>query len=78
LLEHLDEVAPERLRTSLAEYRDQIFETADLARLRDDLPLLPGPRWVPVTAGALARVRALFSELEFASLLPRCADFVCG
>jgi DNA polymerase I len=71
LLEQLDDVTPERLKKSLAAHRDQILQTADLARLRDDVPLPPGPRWAPVSAAALGRLRALFSELEFASLLPR-------
>jgi DNA polymerase-1 len=71
LLEHLDEVTPDRLRESLRERRAQILETADLARLRDDVPLPEGPRAGPLTPEAIARVRALFTELEFTSLLAR-------
>jgi DNA polymerase-1 len=71
LLEHLDEVTPDRTRASLAERRAQILETAELARLRDDVPLPEGPRAAPISPEALTRVRALFEELEFTSLLAR-------
>jgi DNA polymerase-1 len=71
LLARLETVTPERIRNALAEHRDQILETAELARLVDDVLLPAGPRSGPVSVEALLRLRELFVELEFASLLPR-------
>jgi DNA polymerase-1 len=71
LLGHLDEIEPDRLRNAIAARREDLVLWRDLARLRDDLALPAGPRWAPFGPAELARVRALFIELEFRSLLPR-------
>lgn len=71
LLARLEEVTPERVREALAERRELLSLWRDLARLRDDVPLPPGPRFAPLTSEARGRVRTLFEELEFRSLLPR-------
>jgi DNA polymerase I len=71
LLAHLDEISPARVREALQAAADQLLQTEALARLRDDVPLPDGPRFAPITAGALARVRELFVEWEFMSLISR-------
>lgn len=48
-----------------------ILQWRDLATLRRDVPL-PAPPWsLPLDAAARERLRALFTALEFRSLLPR-------
>jgi DNA polymerase-1 len=71
VLSHLDEVKPPRLRDSLRECAELLPLWRDLAELRDDVPLAEGPRYAPITRSAKERVRALCTELEFTSLLPR-------
>lgn len=71
LLEHLDQVEPPRLRAELAARRDQLLLNAELTPLRTDVPLGEGPLSAPLSRAALERLRALFEELEFKSLLPR-------
>lgn len=62
---------PPKLRATLAAASAQMLETESLARLRDDVPLPSGPRMAPVGAEAWPRLRALFTEWEFGSLLAR-------
>jgi DNA polymerase-1 len=71
LLARLEEVQPARLREALTAQRENLPLWRDLARLRDDVPLAAGPRFAPLTEESRARVRVLFEELEFRSLLPR-------
>jgi DNA polymerase I len=71
LLEHSGEVTPLRLRDKLAAHAAQIRRNRELATLRTDVPLPAGPEWGSISAEGLLRVRALFVELEFKSLLPR-------
>jgi DNA polymerase-1 len=71
LLSQLSSVTPTRLREALERAADQIRSTEALARLRQDVPLPAGPRHAPVAADDLERLRALFTQLEFRSLLPR-------
>ncbi|HET6340407.1 MAG TPA: 5'-3' exonuclease H3TH domain-containing protein [Polyangiales bacterium] len=71
LLQHLDEVTPESLRSSLGEARERIIQNERLARLESAVPLPLGPRVGLPSAAAIERVRELFVELEFKSLLGR-------
>lgn len=71
LLQHLDAVKPDALRASLAESADRIRQNERLARLDAAVPLPPGPHAALPSAEAIERVRALFVELEFKSLLGR-------
>jgi DNA polymerase-1 len=71
LLAHVEEVTPLRVRDTLRAAADQMRRTESLARLRSDVPLAPGPRFREPSAAAFERLRALFVELEFSSLLPR-------
>jgi DNA polymerase-1 len=71
LLAQVAQVTPARLRDSIERSAEQILATEALAKLRDDVPLPEGPRYAPVSQASLQRVRELFVELEFKSLLPR-------
>ena len=57
--------------SELAARRDQVLLNRELATLRTDVPLPEGPRSAEFGASARARLRALFTELEFKSLLGR-------
>jgi DNA polymerase-1 len=74
ILERLPEVEPPSLRAALAERGAELALWRDLARLRDDVPLPPpslAPRFARFGPAERARVRALFEQLEFRSLLGR-------
>ena len=71
MLARIDDVAPARIREAIAAAADRLPLYVDLSRLRDGVPLPEGPRWAPVDAAARERVRRLFEELEFRSLVPR-------
>ncbi|MDB4982144.1 MAG: polymerase [Myxococcales bacterium] len=71
LVDGLAHVTPATLRAKLAAASAQLLATEALARLRDDVPLPQGPRVSSVSTEGLARLRALFVEWEFKSLLPR-------
>src|SRR5262245_51169567 len=71
LLDHLGEVGPARLRETLTGHADQIRLNEELARLRVDVPLGEGPFVAPIQLDALERLRGLFAELEFKSLVER-------
>jgi DNA polymerase-1 len=71
LLAQLHEVTPVTLRASLEAAREQLLRNEKLSRLHLDAPLPDGPRCLPVSAEAYARLRAFFIELEFKSLLER-------
>jgi DNA polymerase-1 len=71
LLTHLGEVTPPSVRAALAQHADKLPLWRDLALLRTDVPLADARRWAPFDEAARARVRALFEELEFRSLVPR-------
>lgn len=71
LVAGLELVSPATLRAKLSAASDQLLATEGLARLRDDVPLGSGARTAPVSAEAWPRLRALFVEWEFSSLVPR-------
>lgn len=71
LLEHLAEVTPESLRAAIGEAAARVRRNERLARLEAAVPLPPGPRFGLPSPAAIERVRALFVELEFKSLLGR-------
>jgi len=71
LLAHTREVTPVRLRETLAARAAQILRNRKLATLRPDVPLPAGPQCGRLSSDGLLRVRSLFVELEFKSLLPR-------
>jgi DNA polymerase-1 len=71
LLTRLDEVAPSSVRAALIEHADRLPMWRDLALLRMEVPLDEPPRWAPFDEPARSRLRTLFEELEFRSLLAR-------
>jgi DNA polymerase-1 len=73
LLAGAAELEPARLRAEVLAHRDQVLATEALATLRRDVPLGDGARALPVSAVAVERLRALFEQLEFKSLVPRLA-----
>jgi DNA polymerase-1 len=73
LLAGAEALEPVRLRDVLLAHREQVLSTESLATLRRDVPLGTGPECSPVSAAAIERLRGLFEELEFKSLVPRLA-----
>jgi DNA polymerase-1 len=71
LVARSQELEPTSLRQAIVAAADDLTLWRDLARLRDDAPLPPGPRFAPFDPAARARTRAQFEALEFRSLLPR-------
>ncbi|HKU42311.1 MAG TPA: 5'-3' exonuclease H3TH domain-containing protein [Polyangiales bacterium] len=69
LLANLERVEPQRLREALRAAADQLRQNERLARLHDAVPLPEGPRFGLPDSVAIERVRALFEQLEFKSLL---------
>lgn len=73
LLAGAEGLEPARLRDALLAHREQVLATEAMATLRRDVPLGTGPECLPVSAAAVLRLRSLFEELEFKSLVPRLA-----
>ena len=71
LLQQLETITPSSLRDKLAPFAEQMQKTEQLARLRRDVPLGPGPRTLGFTREAAERTRSLFERLEFKSLIAR-------
>jgi len=71
LVEHAAEIRSAALRNAVLGAAEQICKTEHLARLRCDVELREGPLAASVSKDAVPRLRALFDELEFKSLLPR-------
>ena len=71
LLERLDGVHPPSVREALRAAATQVQRNERLARLDFAVPLPAGPRYGLPSAAAIERVRALFTTLEFKSLLGR-------
>jgi len=71
VLAGLNEIKPPALRDAIAARAGDLALWKDLARLRDDVPLPARARFGAFDATARARLRTLFEELEFRSLLPR-------
>ena len=71
LLARLGEVTPPSVRAALTEHADRLPLWRDLAQLRADVPLDEPARWAAFDDAARTRLRAMFEELEFRSLVPR-------
>jgi DNA polymerase-1 len=71
LLDRAGEIESSALRETVLSAADRIRANEELARLRDDVPLGSMKDVAPVPKAALAKLQALFVELEFKSLLPR-------
>ncbi len=75
IFEHLDSLPP-RQRTNLAEARDRVFKNREMTFLRCDVDT--GVEISELRQGGFDRekVRLLFNQLEFRTLLPRILDAV--
>jgi len=73
LIERAQQIPTAALRSAVTAAADQIRLTEELARLRRDVALPEGALASPVSKSAIPKLRALFEELEFKSLLPRLA-----
>lgn len=73
LLAAAEQLEPARLREVLLAHREQVLSNEMLATLRRDVPLGAGALTAPISAAAIERLRALFEQLEFKSLVPRLA-----
>jgi DNA polymerase I len=69
LLERINEVAKAKLRESIRDHRDQLLRARDLVRLRTDVPIQFDSDGYKVREPHDADLRALYTELEFVSLL---------
>jgi len=74
VLEHLDEVEPERLREALRSYRDQAIRSKDLATIDADAPVTLDLEACRLDRYDRQRVLDLFRELEFRSLMSRLPE----
>lgn len=70
LVDDLDAIVPPRLQASLRDARERILMNDHLTRLERGLELR-APLAGPLTEDGRSRLRRLFEELEFKSLLPR-------
>ncbi len=71
LYEHLDEVAPERLRPLLEEARDRVLESRELQRLVPDVPVELDIEAARLGVYDRDAVVSLFREYEFRTLIDR-------
>ena len=70
LVRHLERV-PAKLRDSLRDASERLLLNEELARLREDVPLGTDELAAPLTDPARIRLRALFEQLEYKSLVER-------
>jgi DNA polymerase-1 len=76
IFDHLDELPPKQ-RTNLADAKDRVFKNREMSRLSLDVEL-DGITPTDLRQGAFdrERMRVLFNQLEFRTLLPRMLDAV--
>ena len=74
VLEHVDEVEPERLREALRSHREQAERSKDLATIDADAPVTLDLEACRFDRYDRQRVLDLFRELEFRSLVPRLPE----
>jgi DNA polymerase-1 len=78
ILRHLTEILPPKLRPVLEGHAEQALLTERLATLVVDVPLATEQISLPISLPAFRRLRELFVELEFQSLIPRLDSLVLG
>ena len=74
VLEHIDEVEPERLREALRTHREQALKSKALATIVTDAPVTLDLEACRFERYGRDKVLDLFRELEFRSLIPRLPD----
>jgi DNA polymerase-1 len=75
IFEHLDDLPP-RQRANLAEAKDRVFKNREMSRLVCDVEVGITPTELRQGAFDREKVRVLFNQLEFRTLLPRVLDAV--
>ena len=75
IYEHLDELPPKQ-RQNLAEHRDRVFKNREMSRLDRGVDCGVEPDQLRQGAFDREKVRVLFDQLEFRTLLPRILDAV--
>lgn len=75
IFEHLDALPPKQ-RQNLGECRDRVFKNREMTILRRDVPLDVAPAELQQGAFDRERLRVLFDQLEFRTLLSRILDAV--
>ncbi len=75
VFEHLEELPP-RQKTNLGEFKDRVFKNREMSRLTLDVDC--GVELDELRQGAFdgEKVRVLFNQLEFRTLLPRLLDAI--
>jgi DNA polymerase-1 len=71
LTQHLDSIQNRRVAEALQGRTAQLLQVEELARLQADVPLGDGPLYALPGQSEWQRVRDVFEQLEFKSLLPR-------
>ncbi len=73
IFEHLDALPPKQ-RQNLGEARDRVFKNREMTILRRDVPLDVTPADLVLGAFDRDKLRVLFNQLEFRTLLPRILE----
>src|SRR5688572_12886276 len=73
IFEHLDDLPPKQ-RTNLGEFKDRVFKNRDMSRLALDVDCGAEPANLRQGAFDREKVRVLFNQLEFRTLLPRLME----
>ncbi len=71
LYAHINEVSPDKMRALLQQYKEQVFQNRELARIVTSVPVMLDLDSCRVTAYDRQKVVELFRELGFAQLLTR-------
>jgi DNA polymerase-1 len=74
VLEHVEDVEPERLREALRSHREQAQRSKELATIDAEAPVTLDVEACRVDRYDRQRVLGLFRELEFRSLIPRLPE----
>jgi DNA polymerase-1 len=71
IYDHIDDIAPDKLRDTLREYRNRAFQNKELSTIVKDVPIKLDLKTCQVSHYDRNEVARLFQELEFINLLPR-------
>jgi DNA polymerase-1 len=71
IYDHIDDIAPDKLRDTLREYRNRAFQNKELSTIVKDVPIKLDLKTCQVSRYDRNEVARLFQELEFINLLPR-------
>jgi DNA polymerase-1 len=75
IFEHLDDLPPKQ-RANLTDARDRVFKNREMSRLVRDVDVGVAPTELSQGPFDREKVRVLFNQLEFRTLLPRILDAV--